>query len=193
MSDRSDYEQVVEAIEFLKVAGKDPELRIENNPKCIHVLGTIRKRMYVKQEKPSAHKRPAVGPSTPQKKSTKMEPGERSATKSTHTDGSYCCDCCLEIDEDAKPWESEPLIKAAKKAGRGRYMGQCQQQMEDYLSCVNRIYGMRSPIPHGLHDSQLCLLKRARLLGQLASPIVPTTVVERWSPHEVVVFEAAIC
>ena len=59
------------------------------------------------------------------------------------------------LDEDAKPWESEPLIKAAKKAGRGRYMGQCQQQMEDYLSCVNRIYGMRSPIPHGLHDSQL--------------------------------------
>lgn len=39
----------------------------------------------------------AVGPSTLQKKSTKMEPGERSATKSTHTDGSYCCDCCLEI------------------------------------------------------------------------------------------------
>lgn len=59
---------MVEAIEFLKVAGKDPELRfgmgdgvatrIENNPKCVHVLGMIRKRMHVKQEKSSTHKHP---------------------------------------------------------------------------------------------------------------------------------------
>ena len=38
-------------------------------------------------------------------------------------------------------------------------MGQYQQQMEDYLYCVNRIYGARSPIPYGLHDSQLVVVR----------------------------------
>lgn len=34
-------------------------------------------------------------------------------------------------------------------------MGQYQQQIEDYLDCVSKIYNTRSPIPYGLHQSQL--------------------------------------
>ena len=61
----------------------------------------------------------------------------------------------LTIECYPSPWEVMKPSKAALKRGRGKVRFQAQQQMEDYLSCVNRIYGNRSMIPFGLHNSQL--------------------------------------
>ena len=59
------------------------------------------------------------------------------------------------IECDPSPWEVMKPSKAALKRGRGKVRFQAQQQMEDYLTCVSRIYGNRSMIPFGLHKSQL--------------------------------------
>lgn len=46
-------------------------------------------------------------------------------------------------------------MKSLHQHGHGKHLGQSQQQMEDYLACVNRIYNSRSAIPYGLHHTQL--------------------------------------
>ena len=80
----------------------------------------------------------------------------------------YCIDCYLPIgmscwflspaESPDKPWEKIHFLKTMTKKGRSHRPCQAIQQMEDYLSCVNSIYNKRSPIAHGLHDTQLVLL-----------------------------------
>ena len=55
----------------------------------------------------------------------------------------------------SEPWKTLRPCKLAEEAGRGKFIGQAQHQMESYLDCVNSIYSDRSMIPHGLHNSQI--------------------------------------
>ena len=59
------------------------------------------------------------------------------------------------IDVEKEPWNELRNVKVLHKKGHGKMMGQYQQQIEDYLDCVSKIYNTRSPIPYGLHQSQL--------------------------------------
>lgn len=58
---------------------------------------------------------------------------------------------------DSEPWTELQHIKSLHQNGHGKHLGQSQQQMEDYLACVSRIYNARSAIPYGLHQTQLVL------------------------------------
>ena len=85
--------------------------------------------------------------------------------KKEKTGEDYCIDCYLPIgiwdwlhslpESPDKPWEKIHFLKTMTKKGRSHRPCQAIQQMEDYLSCVNSIYNKRSPIAHGLHDTQL--------------------------------------
>lgn len=111
-------------------------------------------------------------PKTPKKVVEKKEKQEHKEVekrekreKKEKTGEDYCIDCYLPIgmrgwlrslpESPDKPWEKIHFLKTMTKKGRSHRPCQAIQQMEDYLSCVNSIYNKRSPIAHGLHDTQL--------------------------------------
>ncbi|KNB45669.1 myb-like DNA-binding domain-containing protein [Blastocystis sp. subtype 4] len=179
---------VIDAVAYLQEIAKNPSKKnLQTNPELFDILALIRNRMYRKPNRSlSKHK-------IAEKKEKIQGSIHTDKVKGNGNPQPVVSVAVMDVAGDWTPWESQSPIKAASKLGRGRRIGQSQYQMETYLSCVNSIYGQRSVIPYGLHSTQLYLFRRARLLGQLASDLVPQTPLEKWSPHEVAVFEAAMC
>ena len=92
--------------------------------------------------------------------------------------------------------KAEGALEQAQKQGRkfgGAKSVHKSQCLEDYLAVVDRMYFSNGAGSSTRTSKPETELPATRVLGMITSPLRTSSILDRWTPLEVAVFESAIC